>query len=197
MPRIRAKGIFCLEGDWDLDLRYRTTLDPVLQLLERSNQPNIPYIRRDIGTAGELEYYLAKWVQLRYTLYPILYLGFHGGPGFLHVGDRRENPVDLEWLGKRLAGRCEKRIIHFGSCGTMATHGNRINQFLEQTGALAVCGYKKSVDWMLSAAFEIILLSGFQANALTRPGMRAVEKRMHREAARLARDLAFRMVIAP
>ena len=55
-----------------------------------------------------------------------------------------------------LEGACKKRIIHFGSCGTLDIHGNRVRSFLQRTGALAVCGYKSEVDWMLSAAFEII-----------------------------------------
>lgn len=67
---------------------------------------------------------------------------------------------------------------------------------MEQTGALAVCGYKSDVDWMLSAAFEIILLYELQFNALTKPGMAAVRKRVRSRASRLAHDLQFRMMIA-
>ena len=197
MPRSRMKGVFCLEGDWDSDLRRRATVDPVLQLLDRSNIPKIPYIRRDVGTITEFEHYLRKWMQRRYASYPVLYLGFHGDPGLLHVGDRRGGPVNLDWLEDRLAGHCKNRVIHFGLCGTMATHGRRLNRFLERTRALAICGYKADVDWMLSAAFEIILLSGFQFNALTRAGMEAINRRIRREAGGLARDLEFRLVITP
>jgi hypothetical protein len=191
------KGVFCLEGDWDNDLRRRTSVDPVLQLLERSHDPGIPYIRRDIGTIVEFEYYLRKWTQHRYAPYPILYLGFHGDPGLLYVGDRRSGPVELDWLEDRLEGHCKNRVIHFGSCGTMAIHGKGLNRFLERTRALAICGYKANVDWMLSAAFEIVLLSGFQLNALTRAGMEAINRRVRDEARGLARDLAFRLVSAP
>lgn len=197
MSKRRVKGIFCLEGDWEIDLRYRTSVDPVLQLLERSNDPKIPYIRRDVGTVPEFEYYLNKWTLRRYQAYPILYLGFHGNPGQLHIGDQRTPPLDLDWLEERLEGRCNKRIIHFGSCGTLATHGVRLNRFLRKTKALAVCGYKDPVDWMLTAAFEIILLSQFQYNALTKSGMQATKKRVSRLATKLARDVSFRMIIAP
>ncbi|MFH1765707.1 MAG: hypothetical protein ABIF09_16075 [Gemmatimonadota bacterium] len=99
--------------------------------------------------------------------------------------------------GSRTCGTLTEFEYYFGSCGTLATHGNRLRRFFERTGALAVCGYKEDVDWMLSAAFEIVLLSGFQRNALTWPGMAAVERRVHSQAMRLARDLKFRMVIAP
>ena len=192
-----SKGIFCLEGDWYLDLRSRTSVRPVLELLEKSNHPAVPYIRRDVGTLPEFEYYLRKWTQRKYARYPILYLGFHGDPGALYVGEKRNKPVDFAWLEERLQGKCKGRVIHFGSCGTMAKHGNRVRHFLERTDALAVCGYKVDVDWMLSAAFEIILLSGLQENAFTRAGLAAVQRRIKKQAPTLARDLQFRMVVRP
>lgn len=197
MSSTRARGVFCLEGDWAPDLRYNATVGPVLDLLDRSGYPKVPYIRRDVATFEELEYYLKKWIQRRYTTYPILYLGFHGGPGILHVGDRRKGPVTLDWLEERLAGRCKGRVIHFGSCGTLAVHGNRVRSFLRRTKALAVCGYGKEVDWMLSAAFELILLYEFQFAELDRAGMLALNRRVRREGANLVQDLKFRMVVAP
>jgi hypothetical protein len=194
--RKQVKGIFCLEGDWDLDLRSRATVEPVLQLLERSNDPPIPHIRRDVGTTDEFEYYLRIWTQRKYSKYPILYLGFHGKPDLIYVGRGRASTVSLDWLAQRLSGKCKGRVIHFGTCGTLDTHGQRLNSFLRQTGAIAVCGYREDIDWMHSAAFEIILLGAFQKNAITRAGMRAIQKRVKREASGLARDLAFRMVVA-
>ena len=146
---------------------------------------------------AEFEHYLRKWRLRKYGNYPILYLGFHGDPGVLYVENRRIPPVDLDWLEERLAGRCKGRIIHFGSCGTLATHGGRLNRFLRRTDALAVCGFKTAIGWMKSAAFEIILLSEFQHNALTRPGVEAVKKRVLGFAPRLARELQFRLVVAP
>lgn len=196
MGRSKPKGVFCLEGDWDGDLRSTTTVAPVLQLLERSHWPSVPHIRRDVGTKEEFNYYLQKWTQRRYAKYPILYLGFHGGAGELYVGDQRSGPVTLDYLEERLHGQCKGRVIHFGSCGTMSLHGKRLNRFIERTGALAACGYKIDVDWMLTAAFEIVLLGSFQRNAFTRAGMHAVERRVIRDAAGMAKDLSFRMVIA-
>lgn len=194
MPAHSHRGIFCLEGDWESDLRSPTSILPVLELLSRSHEPVVRFIRRDIGTAGELEYYLGKWMQKRYADYPLLYLGFHGDPGILYMGNR-EQTIDLDWLEERLLDRCKGRVIHFGACGTMAAHGTRLNRFLQRTGALAVCGYKTDVDWMLTSAFEIILLSRFQYQAFTRGGMKAVERRVLREAAGLAKELEFKMII--
>ena len=171
-------------------------MGPILELLETSGYPSVPFIRRDVGTLTEFDYYLGRWALKKYDRYPILYLGFHGSPGILHVGHGSKGDVDLKRLEERLAGACAKRIIHFGSCGTLNIHGNRVRSFLQRTGALAVCGYKSEVDWMLSAAFEIILFYELQYNALTKGGMAAVEKRVRAQAFNLARDLKFRMVIA-
>jgi hypothetical protein len=191
-----VKGVFCLEGDWEKDLRSRTSIGPVLELLEKSGYPSVPYIRRDVGTLTEFDYYLGRWTLKKYDRYPILYLGFHGTPGALRVGYGPRNGINLKELEERLQGKCGKRIIHFGSCGTLDIHGTRIRNFIKRTGALAVCGYKSEVDWMLSAAFEIILFYELQYNALTKPGMAAVRKRVRAQALKLAQKLKFQMVIA-
>jgi hypothetical protein len=148
-----------------------------------------------VATQGELEHYLKAWRLKKYNTYPILYLGFHGDPGVLFMKAGRRDPVDLAWLGERLEGACKGRIVHFGSCGTLGVHGNRLNRFLAQTGALAVTGFRTDVDWIQSAAFELILLSAFQFSALTRGGMKAAERQIRKDAGTLARTLKFRMVI--
>ena len=45
MGTFKHKGVFCLEGDWETDLKGRTTVTPVLELLERSHYPAIRSIR--------------------------------------------------------------------------------------------------------------------------------------------------------
>ena len=191
-----TKGVFCLEGDWEKDLKSRTSIGPVLELLETSGYPSVPYIRRDTGTLTEFDYYLSRWTLKKYDRYPILYLGFHGTPGALRVGYGPDHGIDLKELGERLEGKCNKRIIHFGSCGTLNIHGTRIRNFIKRTGALAVFGYRSDVDWMISAAFEIILFYELQYNTLTRHGMAAVKRRVQAQASDLARKLEFRMMIA-
>jgi hypothetical protein len=149
-----------------------------------------------VGTLTEFDYYLGRWTLKKYDRYPILYLGFHGRPGALRVGYGPGSGITLKELEERLAGACKKRIIHFGSCGTLNIHGTRIRNFIKRTGALAVFGYRSEVDWMISAAFEIILFYELQYNTLTRQGMEAVKRRVHAQALKLAQKLKFRMVIA-
>ena len=197
MGRFEHKGIFCLEGNWEKDLRGRTTVAPVLELLETSHYPPIRSIHRDVATLGEMEHYLKRWTLRKYDEYPILYLGFHGDPGTLYMRAGQRDPVQLDWIGERLKGACKGRIVHFGSCGTLAAHGNRLNHFLQQTGALALSGYRTDVDWIQSAAYELVLLSALQFNTFTRQGLNAALRRTMTDAGTLARGLKYRMVFPP
>jgi hypothetical protein len=197
--RKRSHGVFCLEGDW-WHVKDKTTVEPALALLQTNGDLAFDYIHRDVGTVEELEYYLDKWVQRGLSKYPILYLGFHGEPGRIFIGDGRKKSgrIDLDWLEMRLGGRCAGKLIHFGSCGTMAIHGHhghRLNRFLRRTEAMAVCGYTDDTYWLDTAAFEILLLAQLQYVSWTRRGMGAVKRRIVAQASGLARALKFRMVI--
>jgi len=44
----------------------------------------------------------------------------------------------------------------------MDTHGKRLKRFVNNTKALAVCGYREEVDWLQSAAFELLVLGYLQ-----------------------------------
>ena len=197
MRRRTRKGIFCLEGDW-WGVKDRTSMEPVLRLLENNAASRVPYIRRDVGTMAEFDFYVKKWAQKGMTRYPVLYLGFHGDKGLIYVGEGRlsKTEVRLPRLGKLLEGQCQRRIIHFGSCSTLDVHGSLINRFLEQTQALAVCGYRAEADWLLSAAFETLFLGEMQEFSLTRRGMTKLSTRIKDLAPGMCRQLDFRMVVA-
>jgi hypothetical protein len=182
------KGVFCLEGMWDLDLRNRSTVRPILELLHQAK--DIPYIYRDCATTEELHYYLEKWPQKRYHRYPILYLAFHGLETGIRVGGML---FSLDDFAELFAGRCKKSIVMFGSCSTLATDKRHLKRFLDVTGALAICGYKNEVDWLRSTAFELLLISTLQENEFSGRGLSAIRRKTD-QIARLFRDLDFRMV---
>jgi hypothetical protein len=125
------------------------------------------------------------------------HLGFHGDPGVIYLGDgrKRANTISLEDLEERLAGKCHRRIIHFGTCATLDVNGHRLNRFLRNTGALAVTGYREYVYWLSSAAFEILVFGAMQDNSLTRLGAKAMRNSILKESPYLARKLGFRMVV--
>lgn len=194
----KAKGVFCLEGDWWNDLNRSSTVRPILELLgANGRKKKVPFVHRDVATLDELEFYLRVWTQKRYAGYPILYLAFHGSPGEIALSDWRKktSSVSLDWIEEQLAGRCRGRVVHFGSCSTMHVDRRRLQRFLRATGATAVTGYTADADWMKSAAFELLLLDALQWWTLGRNGARAVDGYMKSEVRQLCRDLELRMVI--
>ena len=159
----KRRGIYCIEtGGWYGD-DDRTSVRPLLQLLE--NLYGAPYVHRDAATKEELFHYLTKWkgFDLKHDHYPILYLGFHGSKGGnirLENMVGEEDWVDHNDLKDLLGPSCTNRLIHFGSCGSLT--GVDWGGFLEQTGASAVSGYDEAVDFAESAAFELLYLADLQ-----------------------------------
>ena len=193
----RVKGIFCLEGDWQGNLARPWSVEPILELLKKSPVSPVPSIHRDVETLDALEHYLGRWAQKGYRKYPILYLAFHGRSGLvcLRNSQRASDEVTLDQLEELLAGRCHKRLIHFGCCETLNVNGHRLNRFLRSTGALALCGFTDYIDWLHSTAFDLLLFAAMQANAFTVSGARAIKARIKRDMPHQARALKFRMVI--
>ena len=157
----KRRGIYCIEtGGWYGDAD-RTSVRPLLQLLE--DLYGAPYVHRDAATKEELFHYLTKWKSFDPRDYPILYLGFHGSEGGnirLENMDGEEDWVDHNDLKDRLGPSCTNRLVHFGSCGSLT--GVDWGGFLQQTGATAVSGYDKNVDFGESAAFELLYLADLQ-----------------------------------
>jgi hypothetical protein len=149
-------GVFCLEGDWESDLRRPTpSVRALLELMDASGQVKAVY--RDVGTEGELEHYARIWLdQRRYDGYRLGWLAFHGAPGLIRVGRRA---LSLEQLADVFGkGSCVGKMLYLGSCGTIGVEPDRLARFRQQIGASVVCGYTESVDWMEAAAFELLLL---------------------------------------
>lgn len=146
-------GVFCLEGEWDSDLRQRVSVEPVLELLERLRLAQ--YIHRDVATLPEFEYYLKKWGQKRYRDFPILYLAMHGEEGMLHLG---RDSLALADLADLMEGKADRGIVYFASCSTMMHDEEALKEFVKRTGATAAIGYWQDVDWLEAAGFEVFLL---------------------------------------
>ena len=191
----KVRGIFCLETDWS-EVRTSPSVEPMLELLKRSPL-SIPFVHRNVVTADTLDYYLKKWTQRRHDDYPILYLAFHGIEGEVQFGDlrRRGARVSLDCLEDSLRGRCAGRVSHCGFRRTLGVSQRRLCQFIEETGALAVSGYEKDIDWMRSAMLDFTFFASIQQNTMTVSGLRAVRRRMQLRQGREIRSLAFRMAL--
>lgn len=193
----KKPGIFCLEGDWEGVLRASSTVKPILKLLAQAGGSAVPFIYRDVGTLEELRYYLTKWRQKGLARYPVLYLALHGEPGHVVVGDwrRRGASVSLdqlaEWVGTVPAGR----VIHFGSCETLRTDARNLRRFVARTQATAVSGYREPVDWLRSAAFEVLLFEVMTRKRMTVARAHAVWNEVQREFRHLASEHDYRMFV--
>ena len=165
-----------MEGEW-FGKKDKTTVEPVLRLLETVYDLRVPYLHKNIATHDEFEFRLKEWSQPSFDNYPILYLAFHGSPGEIEIGGGKSR-FDLVELEAALEGACKGRVIHFGSCATLDIHGNSLNRLLRRTEALALLGYKSKVDWLPSTAFDLLLLGGLQEISFTSKGIRKLDKRL-------------------
>ena len=162
MAKSKRRGIYCIETVW-FGTKDQTSVRPMLQLLE-SSFLQVPFIHRTAQTKREFQLNLRKWLELRPSEFPILYLGYHGRPGKVEFEDENGSEMTFNSVGERLSklGRCNYRLIHFASCSTLNLSDNAAEQFLNKTDASAVSGYMKDVDWMESMALDLLLLESLQ-----------------------------------
>ncbi|WP_374457960.1 DUF6642 family protein [Nocardioides sp.] len=150
---MKLPGIFCLEGEWDDDLRRRRSVLPILELFERLGIAR--YVHRDVATREELAYYLKRWRLKSYQDYQLLYLAMHGDIGELDLG---RDTLRLPDLAELIRGKAAGRTIYFGSCWTMLEDEAELQRFVRTTGATAAVGFSEEVDWLESAGFEVFLI---------------------------------------
>lgn len=84
-------------------------------------------------------------------------------------------------------------MILFGSCETIRAVPWQRRKFLDATQALAICGYQREVDWMLSAAMDLIVLDAMQEFTFTLQGISAMAQRIRQRSRGLGRALGFRI----
>jgi hypothetical protein len=183
------KGLFCIEGFWYGDHRDSTSVQPILELVSRYS--GLPYLHHRCATAEEFRYSIDRWkTKAFHKKYPILYLAFHGLKGLIKVG---KEEITLNELAEMLETKCEGVIIYFGSCETMSLEKRKIQDFMQRTKTLALMGYRKEVDWIKSASFDIQLLSTLIKYPFDSRGVEAIYHELHAESYPLIQELDFRM----
>ncbi len=186
------KGIYCLEGLWDNNVKNKSTVLPILELLEKRGICN--YVYHSCATKDELEFLLKKWKQKTLiNKFPILYLAFHGRKEEIYI--THKNVYSLNELAETLRDSAAGKVIFFASCETLNTDERRIQSFLKQTNAIAAIGYKQEVDWMISTAFELLVLDALQQDKFDNRGIEKIQHKIESEYGKLHHILDFRMVI--
>lgn len=156
--------IFCLETEWTQsvhDMKYESQAKPLLEFL--NNSSGIGYTFRQIATKADFDYYINHLTRPSYKDFDIVYLAFHGTPGEIDFPDRGsyggKDGIGLLDFAQENPGIFEDKTVHFGSCNTLRTDENIIQEFKRLTKAQMITGYRKSVEMTGSFIFELWLLN--------------------------------------
>lgn len=188
------RHIFCLEGDWDSDLRLKSSILAGLELVKSTN--DIEYIHKTCSTAEEFYQRLDCLIQgsnsarSKYGKFKIVYLAFHGDQGSLYMGDNSEVTISLDELAEYYTDSFTGKIIHFGSCETLDMPEKDLRQFLKTTGADAIAGYTTEVDFLSSTLVDLLFFETCQSYTT----MAAIKNNMFKKYEGLCHDLGFVMV---
>lgn len=147
------KNIFCLEGDWETNLRKKSSVQSALQLLEANLEIDTIY-----KTCSTYEEFCSRLHTLTsdkrmYGKYSIIYLAFHGRKNKIQIG---EDDYSLDEISNEFVNLLENKIVHFGSCKTLFIEEERARKFLSKTGAIAISGYAKNIDFISSTVFDVL-----------------------------------------
>ncbi|MBN2275325.1 MAG: hypothetical protein JXK95_13400 [Bacteroidales bacterium] len=179
------KDIFCLEGDWERDLRVKRSIKFTLEYL--NDCFSIKNIHRNCAVREQFIKYLKDFMLKKYSRYSILYLAFHGDPNAILFG---RVPLTLNEIAEICENRLSNKIVHFGSCSSLNMDKRRLKNFIYKTNALCVSGYRKRIDFNPGTVLDILYFEKWQ----NYKDVRSVEKRMHTEYRSLVKNLGFTMV---
>lgn len=180
-------NVFCLEGRWSTDLRDKSSVRPVLEVLRDTG--GIEFIHKPIVVREAFQHVARAWRLKRYKDYRLGYFTFHGEPGALQIG---RNKLTIERLAAYF-GRCPGKVVFLSGCSVLPPARGRkvppdVSEFLTATGAVALCGYTEEVDWIKSMAFDMLLIDWINEHpARPRVGIRKAEE----ESPTLAKKVGF------
>ena len=187
-------GIFCLENFWGKSVRDQSTIQPVLDLLQKQKMGDYLYHR--CATRAELEFMLTRWrAKTNVAKSPILYFAFHGSKDAISVGNEH---ISLGEIATHLEGKCKGAVVFFDACETMKSDERNLKRFLITTGANAVLGYQCDVDWMKATAFGLLVLHALLPNRRkTTKDFEKLKDNLRMDSGQLYTDLQFRIVQHP
>jgi hypothetical protein len=182
------KQIFCIEGDWNEDLRQKDSIENALKFMETAHVHKIKYIHRHASTKEELQSRINQYTTKQYEEFSIFYLAFHGVPNGLKLNQK--NILTLDELGEMCEGKLKNKILHLGSCETLNISKSKIKDLLRQTNALCISGFKKEVPFISSTIFDILYFEMCQYYKR----MFTIESNMKKYYAKLIKELEFVMI---
>jgi hypothetical protein len=174
--------VFVMEGKCEKFLPARRSAAYLIHLLEDAH-----VIRAEIDETLRRRHLRRAFEHWGRTSIPIGYLAAHGTRGNVFVGGMRGNAAlsDLgDWIG---AGKGAGRVLVLGTCLTLGSPREAVD-LLDHTGLTAVVGYRRSVDTVRAAAWEMLLIDELaEAYQEGKPPTRKLRTRVEALTARCGR----------
>ena len=186
-----GNNIYCIEGDWEEDLRKKTSILSGLEMLTSISKKE--FIYKTCATEEELLNRLTDYVahshkpRAKYKTYDILYLATHGKKGSLNFNGSVDILDFFVENGNFYDGAFKDKIIHFGSCLTMKMKETDIDRLKHFTGAKIISGYTKSIAFLDSTLFDVLYFNACEAYK----SKRGVEEYLHKRFGGFCNDLGF------
>lgn len=181
----KTKYIYCLEGDWEKDLRKKVSI--VSTLVYLNDCFNIKYVYKNCPTIDSFNHYLKEYHKKRYDKHTILYLACHGKQNEIILG---KDTITLDKFEENNKGLLKNKIIHFGTCSSLDLKKERLVRFVENTGALCVSGYQSDIEFNNSTILDVLYFKKWQDFK----DVRCVERDMKKEYKEFVKSLKFIMV---
>jgi hypothetical protein len=153
---IDKKKIFCIEGDWDINLKNKKSILNVLDFLK--NVYNVDYIHKNCATKTEFIYRLEQFK--KYSSFKILYLAFHGTSKKIHF--ESNETIDLLEIQKILSKSLNDKIIYFGCCKTLKVKDSFLDAFILETHATCIVGFDKDADFFDGSIIDLLFFETVQ-----------------------------------
>jgi len=186
LSRYKEKNIFCMEGNWGRGYEDSKSIKTALNFLNAS--VGINAVRKGCNNPEQFSSYLKDSMKESYDTFGIIYLAFHGSPGQLHINQQEK--IDFSAIAATLQGKARDKIIHFGSCSTLRVSGWDLQRFKKATGALAISGYCKDIDFIESTVLDILYFRKCQAYQK----ISLISRYMHLHYGKLVKQMGFKMV---
>jgi len=185
--KFKKKGIFCIEGDWNHNLKDKTSVKHTLEFLKHSAK--IENIYKNCSTEAQFEEYIKTSLQRGYKEYSIIYIAFHGASGSIDLGKRTKLGIDKIAKIINTNGDATDKIIHFGCCSTLDIPTYKLRRFLKETGAIAISGYTEKIDFVQSMCLDILYFNHCQEFLK----ISAIENKMNKYYKGLIKELGFKI----
>ncbi len=142
MTANKNRRICCVEGLHE-DGGKQPTIKPMLKLLTQWDY--WPHVHKQCKTIQEAKAFLRKYWRDS-TDDSVLFFFTHGEPGRITLSEGESISLGDLAHDDCLRDQCQSRYVHFCACDVLEDK-SAIEDFLRETGAAAVSGYRTDVGW--------------------------------------------------